>query len=63
MAPCPPSSDESESPPNTDSTLPETNGVGSVDVRDAAVGEAVDDIRGDDVRGEVEGDEGSVPEN
>ena len=26
LAPCPPSPDESESPPNTDSTLPETSG-------------------------------------
>jgi len=56
LAPCPPP-DESESPPNTDSTLPETSGVGRIDVRDAAVDEAVDDVRG-----EVEGDDDSVPE-
>jgi len=55
LAPCPSSPHESESPPNTDSTLPETSGVGRVDVRDAAMDEAVDDVRG-----EVEGDEDSV---
>jgi len=57
LAPCPPSPVESESPPNTDFTLLETSGVGRVDVRDAAVDEAVDDVRG-----EVEGDEDSVSE-
>jgi len=57
LAQCPPS-DESDSPPYTDSTLPEASGVGRVDVRDAAVDEAVDNIRG-----EVDGDEDSVPEN
>jgi len=57
LTPHPPSPDESENPPSTDSTLQETGGVGGVDVRDAAVDEAVDDVQG-----EVESDEDSVPE-
>jgi len=48
LAPYPPSPDESENPP-------ETVGVGGVDLRDAAVDEAVDDVRR-----EVESDEDSV---
>jgi len=56
LAPCPPSPDERESPPSTESTLLETSGVGCVDMRDAAVDKAVDNVRG-----EVECDEDIVP--
>ena len=46
LAPYPSSHNESEDPPNTDCTLPETNGVGD-DMRGETVDEAADGVRED----------------
>jgi len=56
LAPCPPADNDSTDPPTTDSSLPESDGVGGVDLGDVPADEA------DGVRGEGQNDESSVPE-
>ena len=57
LAPCPPVHNDSTDPPNTDSSLPESDGVGGNDMGDEPADEA------DGVRGEGQNDESSVPED
>jgi len=57
LARCPPADNDSTDPPNTDSSLPESDGVGSNDMGDVPADEA------DDMRGDGQNDESSVPED
>jgi len=57
LAPCPPAHNDSTDPPNTDSSLPESDGVGGDDMGDVPADEA------DSVRSEGQNDESSVPED
>ena len=57
LAPCPHAHNNSTDPPNTDSSLPESDGVGGVDMGNVPADEA------DGVLGEGHNDESSVPED
>ena len=57
LAPCPPAHNDSTDPPTTDSSLPESDGVGGDDLGDVPADEA------DSVRSEGQNDESSVPED